>query len=187
VGSSRPVPVDVRIIAATNADLMALVSEGRFRADLYYRLHVFPILLPPLRERVEDIPFLVRHFLEGYRARLKRPDLELSPDSLDRLLRYPWPGNVRELQNVIERAVILSRTAMVTVDLQALAGDAPAPESTANLVDMERRHILRVLESVHWRIYGVQGAAAQLGMNPSTLRSRMKKLGLARPGRKTVA
>ena len=106
---------------------------------------------------------------------------------MDRLLRYPWPGNVRELQNVIERAVILSRTAMVTVDLQALAGDAPAPESTANLVDMERRHILRVLESVHWRIYGAQGAAAQLGMNPSTLRSRMKKLGLARPGRKTVA
>ncbi|MFO0707843.1 MAG: sigma 54-interacting transcriptional regulator [Nitrospira sp.] len=187
VGSSRPVPVDVRIIAATNADLMALVNEGRFRADLYYRLHVFPILLPPLRERVEDIPFLVRHFLEGYRARLKRPDLELSPDSMDRLLRYPWPGNVRELQNVIERAVILSRKAMVTVDPQALAGDAPAPESTANLVDMERRHILRVLENVQWRIYGAQGAAAQLGMNPSTLRSRMKKLGLTRPGRKTVA
>ena len=188
VGSSRPVPVDVRIIAATNADLMALVSDGRFRADLYYRLHVFPILLPPLRDRVEDIPFLVRHFLEGYRARLKRPDLELSSDSLDRLLCYPWPGNVRELQNVIERAVILSRTAMVTVDVQAAAGGgSPAPESTANLVDMERRHILRVLENTRWRIYGAQGAAVQLGMNPSTLRSRMKKLGLVKSARPILA
>lgn len=185
VGSSRPVPVDVRIIAATNADLMGLVNEGRFRADLYYRLHVFPILLPPLRERLEDIPFLVRHFLEAYRVKLKRPDLELSPESLDRLTCYPWPGNVRELQNVIERAVILARSPVVTVDLQALTPDASLPEPTSHLVDMERRHIFHVLEGTRWRIYGAQGAAAQLGMNPSTLRSRMKKLGLvksARPG-----
>ena len=187
VGSSRPTPVDVRIIAATNADLMGLVSEGRFRADLYYRLHVFPVLLPPLRDRPEDIPFLVRHFLEAYRIKLKRPDLELSQDSLERLTCYPWPGNVRELQNVIERAVILARSPVVTVDLHTVPPGVPSSEPTAHLVDMERRHILRVLEGTHWRIYGAQGAAAQLGMNPSTLRSRMKKLGLVKSARPILA
>lgn len=180
VGGTRPVPVDVRIIAATNADLAGLVSDGRFRSDLYYRLHVFPIVLPPLRERLEDIPFLVRHFLEAYRVKLKRPALELSPESMERLARYAWPGNVRELQNVIERAVILARSSIVTVDLQSLTNVPPPSDPTANLAEMERRHILRVLDSTHWRIYGPYGAAAQLGLNPSTLRSRMKKLGLRR-------
>ena len=180
VGGMRPVPVDVRIIAATNADLGGLVGEGRFRSDLYYRLHVFPIVLPPLRERLEDIPFLVRHFLEAYRMKLKRPPLELSQESMECLIRYAWPGNVRELQNVIERAVILARSPVVTVELQSVTNVPPASESTANLLEMERRHILRVLENTRWRIYGPHGAAAQLGMNPSTLRSRMKKLGLSR-------
>jgi len=170
----------VRIIAATNADLGVLVGEGRFRSDLYYRLHVFPIVLPPLRERLEDIPFLVRHFLEAYRMKLKRPPLELSQESMECLIRYAWPGNVRELQNVIERAVILARSPVVTVELQSVTNVPPASESTANLLEMERRHILRVLENTRWRIYGPHGAAAQLGMNPSTLRSRMKKLGLSR-------
>jgi len=181
IGGTRPIPVDVRIVAATNSDLVAAVNEGRFRQDLYYRLHVFPIMLPPLRERREDIPLLARHFLEAYRAKLKRPMLELSAESMTRLTGYSWPGNVRELQNVIERAVILARTPVVTIEPQALAAGNAAAESTSNLVDVERRHILRVLESVHWRIYGTYGAAAQLGMNPSTLRSRMKKLGLSRP------
>ena len=182
VGGTRSVPVDVRVIAATNSDLVAAVSEGTFRADLYYRLHVFPIVLPPLRERREDVPLLARHFLEAYRIKLKRPVLELSPDSMDRLIHYAWPGNVRELQNVIERAVILARSPVVVVEPQFLATATMSQESTSsNLIDMERRHIMRILESTHWRIYGPQGAAAQLGMNPSTLRSRMKKLGVSRP------
>lgn len=180
VGGTRPVPVDVRILAATNADLAGLVSEGRFRSDLYYRLHVFPIVLPPLRERLEDIPFLVRHFLEAYRLKLKRSSLVLSDESMACLTRYAWPGNVRELQNVIERAVILARSPVVTVELQSLTNVPPASESTANLLEMERRHILRVLEGTRWRIYGPNGAAVQLGLNPSTLRSRMKKLGVSR-------
>ncbi|HLZ33146.1 MAG TPA: sigma 54-interacting transcriptional regulator [Nitrospira sp.] len=181
VGGTRPVPVDVRLVAATNTDLVAAVSEGRFRSDLYYRLHVFPIALPSLRDRREDIPQLVRHFLNVYRTKLKRPTLDISPDSMERLINYTWPGNVRELQNVIERAVILARSTTVTIELQALGPGLAPDDQTANLGDMERRHILRVLEGTHWRIYGPQGAAAQLAMNPSTLRSRMKKLGLSRP------
>lgn len=181
VGGTRPVPVDVRVIAATNSDLVAAVSEGLFRQDLYYRLHVFPILVPPLRQRREDIPLLACHFLEAYRVKLKRPALELSAESMERLTKYAWPGNVRELQNVIERAVILARSPIVVIEPQFLTTAAPSPEVSANLTDIERRHIARVLESTHWRIYGPQGAAAQLGMNPSTLRSRMKKLGVTRP------
>jgi formate hydrogenlyase transcriptional activator len=182
VGGTRPVPVDVRIVAATNSDLVAAVQEGRFRQDLYYRLHVFPIELPPLRERREDIPLLARHFLEAYRSKLKRPVLELDPESMAKLISYNWPGNVRELQNVIERAVILARSPVVTVEPQLLSNGNSAPATASSLIEVERRHILGVLESTHWRIYGTYGAAAQLGMNPSTLRSRMKKLGLARPG-----
>jgi formate hydrogenlyase transcriptional activator len=185
VGGTRPVPVDVRLIAATNSDLVAAVGDGRFRSDLYYRLHVFPIVLPPLRERREDIPLLARHFLEAYTQKLKRSALELSPESMEWLTRYAWPGNVRELQNVIERAVILARSRIVTIEPHVLPTSngtiEPAADSASNLAEIERRHILRVLDSVQWRIYGPQGAAAQLGMNPSTLRSRMKKLGLRRP------
>ncbi|WP_083448269.1 sigma-54-dependent Fis family transcriptional regulator [Nitrospira moscoviensis] len=187
VGGTRPVPVDVRVIAATNSDLVAAVSDGQFRSDLYYRLHVFPILLPPLRDRREDIPLLARHFLEAYRVKLKRPALELSADSMDRLTRYAWPGNVRELQNVIERAVILARSPVVDIEPQFLSTPASPAEPSSNLTDIERRHIVRVLESTHWRIYGPQGAAAQLGMNPSTLRSRMKKLGVTRPANLPIA
>jgi formate hydrogenlyase transcriptional activator len=185
VGGTRPVPVDVRIIAATNSDLVAAVGDGRFRSDLYYRLHVFPIVLPPLRERREDIPLLARHFLEAYTQKLKRSALELSPESMEWLTRYAWPGNVRELQNVIERAVILARSRIVRIEPHVLPASngtvEPAADSASNLAEIERCHILRVLDSVQWRIYGPQGAAAQLGMNPSTLRSRMKKLGLRRP------
>ncbi|GKS58739.1 hypothetical protein YTPLAS18_22660 [Nitrospira sp.] len=185
VGGMQPVPVDVRIIAATNADLGAAVSAGRFRSDLYYRLSVFPIVIPPLRDRREDIPLLVRHFLESYRIKLKRPSLELNEESMERLINSPWPGNVRQLQNVIERAVILSRSRTVTISPDALVdGQHTATSSAAippSLVEMERAHILSALESSHWRIYGPYGAAERLGLNPSTLRSRMKKLGLSRP------
>ncbi len=181
VGGTRPVPVDVRVIAATNSELMAAVSEGRFRSDLYYRLHVFPILVPPLRARREDIPLLACHFLEAYRVKLKRPALELSAQAMERLTQYTWPGNVRELQNVIERAVILARPPVVDIEPQFLMTATPPPDPSPNLTEMERRHIVQVLETTRWRIYGPQGAASRLGMNPSTLRSRLKKLGVRRP------
>jgi formate hydrogenlyase transcriptional activator len=188
VGGIQPVAVDVRVIAATNADLVLASSEGRFRSDLYYRLHVFPIVLPPLRERPEDIPLLANHFLEHYRLKLKRPYLALSFESVSRLCQYSWPGNVRELQNVIERAVILARSSTVEVEADLVVRqDAEAQaESPVNLVEMERQHILSVLKRTHWRIYGPHGAAAQLGLNPSTLRSRLKKLGLSRPTKQLI-
>jgi formate hydrogenlyase transcriptional activator len=181
IGGMRPVPVDVRVIAATNSDLMAAVNEGQFRSDLYYRLHVFPILVPPLRARREDIPLLACHFLEACRVKLQRPALELSAHAMERLTRYAWPGNVRELQNVIERAVILARSPVVDIEPQFLTTSTGPQDPSPNLTEMERRHIVRVLETTHWRIHGPQGAASQLGMNPSTLRSRLKKLGLTRP------
>lgn len=188
VGGICPVPVDVRVVAATNADLVAAVKEGRFRSDLYYRLHVFPIAIPPLRERPEDIPLLARHFLESYRLKLNRPSLVLSESSMERLVRYAWPGNVRELQNVIERAVILSRSSIVEIADQFLTpSKTMLPTSpSANLQELEREHTQRVLQQTHWTIYGSYGAAALLGLNPSTLRSRMKKLGIRRPCRVPV-
>ncbi|MBX3303658.1 MAG: sigma-54-dependent Fis family transcriptional regulator, partial [Nitrospira sp.] len=182
VGGTRTVPVDVRIVAATNADLLSAIGAGRFRSDLYYRLCVFPLALPSLRERPDDIPLLARHFLDHYRLKLNRPCLELSDRTIERLVRYSWPGNVRELQNLIERGVILARSTVVEIDDQFLTPPTPplpaAP--SLHLQELERAHIARVLERTHWRIYGRSGAAAQLGLNPSTLRSRMKKLGIRR-------
>ena len=173
----------MRIVAATNADLLSAIGEGRFRSDLYYRLRVFPLALPSLRERPEDIPRLARHFLEQYRVKLKRPPLELSDNTIERLLRYSWPGNVRELQNLIERGVILARSAVIEIDDQFLASSTSMGQAVPalNLQELEREHITRVLEKTHWRIYGPYGAATQLGLNPSTLRSRMKKLEISRP------
>jgi len=183
VGGTQAVTVDVRMIAATNADLVAAIGEGRFRPDLFYRLHVFPIVIPPLRDRAEDIPLLSEYFLERYRVKLKRPPLEFSPASIKQLSQYPWPGNIRELQNVIERAVILSTSSIVDIDPQFLSlPQLRTQEShSINLQDVERRHVLHVLDQTNWRIYGPRGAAEQLGVNPSTLRSRLKKLGLKRP------
>lgn len=182
IGGTRAVPVDVRIVAATNADLLSAIGAGRFRSDLYYRLCGFPLALPPLRARPDDIPLLARHFLDHYRIKLKRPCLELSDRTIERLVRYSWPGNVRELQNLIERGVILARSTVVEIDDQFLTPPTPllpvAPP--IRLQELERAHIARVLERTHWRIYGYSGAAAQLGLNPSTLRSRMKKLGISR-------
>ncbi len=183
IGGTRPVPVDVRIVAATNADLLSAIEAGRFRSDLYYRLGVFPLALPPLRQRADDIPRLARHFLEHYRVKLKRPPLEFSAGTIERLVRYTWPGNVRELQNLIERGVILARSSVVEIDDQLLTSSTPIAQANPpiNLHEIEREHIKRVLEKTHWRIYGPYGAATQLGLNPSTLRSRMKKLGIRRP------
>lgn len=184
VGGVRPIPVDVRVIAATNVDLAKAVEDKRFRADLYYRLKVFPIALPPLRDRQEDIALLAEHFLRLCRVKLKRGDFVFDEAALERLAQYHWPGNIRELENVIERAAILAPSHVVTID-ERFVMPPPVQEMieqrSATLQDSERQHILRTLERVGWRIYGPLGAATELGINPSTLRSRMKKLGLSRP------
>jgi formate hydrogenlyase transcriptional activator len=185
VGGTQPISVDVRLIAATNADLAAAVSKGQFRADLFYRLHIFPIAVPPLRERRQDIILLAQHFLSRLGEKMKRPHLRFDPLSLQRLMAYDWPGNVRELQNVIERAVILSHSSTIAVDDMFLPGPTRTtqPEQSLHLGELERSHILKVLDQTNWRIYGNGGAAELLGLNPETLRSRIRKLGIRRPSR----
>lgn len=184
VGGTRSVPVDVRLIAATNVDLAEAVEQRRFRADLYYRLKVFPIGLPPLRDRKEDIPLLAQHFLQICQAKLNRTGLTFSETASVRLAQYDWPGNIRELQNVIERAAILAPTHLIEIDerlVASLSKPMPNVDRPLTLYDAERGLILRVLEQAGWRIYGPLGAAIRLRMNPSTLRSRMKKMDLSRP------
>jgi len=183
IGGKQPIPVDVRLIASTNADLAAAVEQGRFRADLFYRLHVFPITIPPLRSRPEDIPGLAQHFLEHYRVKLRRPCEEIAPESMERLIRYSWPGNVRELENLIERAMILSHDSSLHIDERLLMPSPATPPAkpVSGLMDFERQHILQTLASTHWRIEGSGGAAERLGLAPSSLRSRIKKLGIHRP------
>ena len=179
LGSVDPITVDVRLIAATNRDLEGAVADRTFREDLYYRLNVFPITVPPLRERVEDIPVLAWTFIEEFaRASGKRID-SLSKESLAALRRYPWPGNVRELRNLIERAIILARGPRLVVEPPALA--AVAPPTSANLAEVQAEHIRGVLERVGWRVRGRGGAAELLGMKPTTLDSRMARLGIRRP------
>lgn len=184
VGGSRSIKVDVRVIAATNRDLRQAVEESKFRADLYYRLNVFPILIPPLRERKEDIPVLVRHFAMKYGTKLGKRIENISQEMMDGLLAYPWPGNVRELENVIERAVIVAHTPVIQIDetLEAWLDADSDTQNSVTLEDVERAHILRVLEKTNWVVHGKRGAALVLGMNPHTLRSRLKKLGISRPG-----
>jgi transcriptional regulator with GAF, ATPase, and Fis domain len=180
VGGTRTRKVDVRILAATNRDLEREIAEGRFRDDLFYRLAAFPIRLPPLRERREDIPLIVWQLIGRRQAELGRR-IEHVPAAVMRALEdYPWPGNIRELANVIERGLILSSGAALRVD--ASFGLARRPPRTAErLDDVERHHISRVLERCRWRINGPGNAAEQLGIHPNTLRSRMKRLGVARP------
>jgi len=202
VGSSRTVRVDVRIIAATNRDLEEAVRAGRFRSDLYYRLAVFPLRVPPLRERREDIPQLVMFFLDRFARKFGKTIDAVSQETMARLLAYPWPGNVRELQNVIERGVVLATGRVLTLDPDLLpvpagGGDpgpptrpaagrqggllAPASSAAASLQDVERQHILTVLAETRGVIEGPDGAARVLDLHPNTLRSRMKKLGIKRP------
>ncbi len=183
LGSSRTIRADVRLIAATNVDLPRMVVEKRFRADLYYRLNVFPIEVPPLRERPEDIPVLVRHFVREAGHRMNRRALWISPSAMDALVSHSWPGNIRELQNLIERAVIRSPGDELQVPLDDLDDDAEI-ESGADggtLKGAERLHILATLKKTGWVVSGPRGAAARLGINRSTLQFRMKKLGIARP------
>jgi PAS domain S-box-containing protein len=179
LGSPRTLKVDVRVIAATNRDLAEEIRKGRFREDLYYRLDVFPIRVPPLRERVADIPALVWVFLEGFCLRMGKRITQVPRRTMDALQRHPWPGNVRELRNVIERAAIL--TGGDTLKMPALDHDTiAAPPPT--LADTERETIRRALERSRWRVKGPNGAAAALGVNPSTLFSRIKKLGIRPAG-----
>jgi PAS domain S-box-containing protein len=186
VGGLRAIKVDVRVIAATHRDLETLVRENRFRTDLFYRLNVFPIRNPTLRERAEDIPELVRYFVLKYAAKLGKRIEAVPKGVLDTLQSYPWPGNVRELANVIERAVILSRgTALELEGLRASGEADPAPSErvpATTLEELERRHIMETLEHTGWRVSGPKGAAVLLGLKPTTLEARMKKLGVRRPG-----
>ena len=182
VGSSRTIKVDVRVIAATNRDLQEVVRNGSFRADLFYRLNVFPLEVPPLRERREDIPLLVNFFLSRFSKSLGKEVRGVSQKSMESLIRYPWPGNIRELQNVIERAVVLAKGPLVPLDDSMLRAEEAVEDSLSldTLENVERRHILKALEETRWVIHGKKGAAEILGINPSTLRSRMEKLGIKR-------
>jgi transcriptional regulator with GAF, ATPase, and Fis domain len=182
LGSPRTIRVDVRVMAATNHSLSEDVRCGRFRRDLYYRVSVFPITMPALRERKPDIHLLVHHLVKRLAERHHRQIDVIPQPVLDSLIAYDWPGNVRELENVLERAVITSPDATLRLldPLTSDAVDLPAPAPTSTLMDVERAHILRVLQSTSWRIEGPRGAASTLGLKPSTLRSRMRKLGVCR-------
>ncbi len=182
LGSTRTIRVDIRLIAATNRDLATLVEEQRFRSDLYYRLNVFPLNLPPLRDRREDIPMLVRYFAQHHAARMKKTIESIPAPTLEALSRYHWPGNIRELENLVERAVILSQGSQLHVPLQELKIEArQLPAQEATLKDAEREQILKIMRDTRWVIGGPDGAAARLGLKRTTLTSKLKKLGLSRP------
>lgn len=177
IGGARTIQVDVRIVAATNADLAQMVANKEFRSDLYYRLNVFPITVPPLRERPEDIVPLALRFARNFARRMKKPVETIPPHVQQALTRYRWPGNIRELQNVIERAVILSKSSVLEVPLAELT----AVTADVTLAGAEREYILRILRETDWRVSGKRGAARRLGLNRSTLQSKMRKLGIRRP------
>jgi formate hydrogenlyase transcriptional activator len=203
LGSTRTVRVDVRLVAATNRDLGQMAADGQFRSDLFYRLNVFPVLLPPLRERRDDIPRLVRHFAQMVARRMGRRIETIPAETMDALVQYPWPGNIRELENVIERGVILSPGTSLHVNLSELVvrgerlpadgqksgfdrtnelrSTPSSPNSGSTLADAERDHILDVLNETDWVLGGPKGAAARLALKRTTLQSKMKKLGIARP------
>ena len=193
VGGSETIRVDVRVIAATNRNLPDMVARGTFREDLFYRLNVFPVTLPPLRERAEDIPLLVHAFLRRFARQAGKRIDDVTPPAMWRLMAYHWPGNVRELQNVIERAVILVRGSVVDVEalpemgpavLAQPAGSGPPSETSTGqrtIAEVERGYVEQVLAETNWVIEGERGAARRLGLHPNTLRSRLKRWGVNRP------
>jgi transcriptional regulator with GAF, ATPase, and Fis domain len=180
LGSNRTHQVNVRLVAATNRDLIEMVNRGQFRSDLYYRLNVFPVHLPPLRERREDIPALVGHFVEFFGRRMGRQIEHIPPETMSAFSSYQWPGNIRELQNLIQRAVILSNDGVLPDPLPAKRAE-PVFTSSTTLMDSERALILQTLQAVGWVIGGAKGAAARLGLKRTTLISRMSKMGISRP------
>jgi formate hydrogenlyase transcriptional activator len=181
LGSTRTVRVDVRLVAATHRDLEEMVGAGTFRSDLYYRLNVFPIALPPLRERRADVPQLVHYLVQRFSRRIHKRIESIPADAMTALCAYHWPGNVRELENVIERGVILSRGSVLEVPVSELRRANPSPAGTGTLKAAEREAILHALGESHWVIGGSEGAAARLGIKRTTLQSRMRKLGISRP------
>ncbi len=186
LGSGKTIRVDVRVLAATNADLAKMVADKKFRSDLYYRLNVFPISLPALRERPEDIPLLVNFFAQKFAQQMKKPIKSIPTETMTHLTAYGWPGNIRELQNLIERAVILSRGSVLEVPLAELKQRANGSladqlQGSIRLEAVEREHIMKVLRETGWVIGGTNGAAARLGLNRTTLNHRMRKLGINRP------
>jgi formate hydrogenlyase transcriptional activator len=178
LGSTHTHRVDVRVVAATNQDLGKLVAEKQFRMDLYYRLNVFPLAVPPLRRRLEDIPMLVAHFVGKYAERMAKQIGMITSNDMEALVRYSWPGNIRELQNIIERAVIL--TTGVVLKLSALPSSVAIQQEPATLAEAERVHILNALRESNWVVGGAAGAAARLGVKRTTLISKMRKRGLSR-------
>jgi transcriptional regulator with GAF, ATPase, and Fis domain len=183
LGSTHTHHVDVRLVAATNRDLAAMVSRGEFRIDLYYRLNVFPVLLPPLRDRREDIPALVTHWVERVSRKIGKRIDQIPADTMSALSSYKWPGNIRELQNLIERAVILANNGVLPNPLPPPGSPSVlAAPAAPTLRDSERTLILNTLDTVGWVIGGSRGAAAKLGLRRTTLINKMKRLGIARPG-----
>ena len=198
LGSTHTIRIDVRLVAATNRDLAHMVADGQFRSDLYYRLNVFPVMLPPLRERRDDIPLLARHFTQRFARRMGRQIESIPTAVMEAMIHYPWPGNIRELQNVIERAVILSPGSALQIDpAEFKAGNQPlkvqVPKSEAKvpvaearaststtLAEAEREHILGILHETRWVVGGPRGAAVRLGMKRTTLQWKMKQLGISR-------
>ena len=187
LGSTRTHQVDVRLVAATNRNLVDMVKRNEFRSDLYYRLNVFPVPLPPLRERREDIPALAEHFVELYARRMDKQIEHIAPETMSALVSYQWPGNIRELQNFIERSVILTSGNVLHPPLASLKSAAEAESLGAiTLEDAEREHIRKTLEQTRWVVAGPNGAAARLGIKRSTLYFRMQKLGISRTKKDSV-
>jgi formate hydrogenlyase transcriptional activator len=184
LGSARTKRVDVRLVAATHRDLEWMMAEKQFRSDLYYRLNVFPIEVPPLCERSEDIPLLVRHFVQHFARQMNRVIETIPTETMEALTHYSWPGNIRELQNLMERAVIVSTGTVLQVPLGGLYTHTTPWQGSRNhgtLEEAERAHILATVQETKWVLSGPKGAATRLGINRSTLQFRMKKLGIARP------
>ncbi|MEW6334941.1 MAG: sigma 54-interacting transcriptional regulator [Thermodesulfobacteriota bacterium] len=180
LGSSNTIKVDVRIVATTNRNLEEEVRKGRFRQDLYYRLNVFPITVPPLRQRKEDIPLMVRAFIERYSRKMGKQITSIQKETMKALQDYPWPGNVRELESIIERAVILCPGPVLHLADKLEVAPSSLSSDARTLEETERNQILKILSETRWRIEGIDGAAAILGIHPSTLRARMHKLGIVR-------
>ena len=189
VGGTQTIKIDVRVIAATNRNLEESTRSGAFREDLFYRLNVFPITLPPLRERPEDIPLLVNHFIKKYEGKLGKKISQVPQKVMKTLQTYHFPGNVREVENIIERAIILARDETLQLDesFELLESPAAPAENVGTLAEIERSHIVSVLQETNWRIEGTKGAALRLGINPNTLRSRMQKLGIKRSATGTIS